>query len=383
MSSSGHTKEQENAFRKLAPTLNFSSLAKVYGNSYFTRLWIIQEITLSLNAMLAFKSWLISYDDFAMATVVPYSFLHTFATDSGSLTFSTLSRAWEIVSTKLVYTRKKNRDFLTDAELVAVNDDLWRLDWMNIKLLNLIDSIHNQCFDPQDQVYGLLSISNDDTDDIDLTADYSKSTSEVYTDLAKAYLVLKEIRILNHACLQRISQNTNISSPEARTSTAPLHETMPSWVPDWRVPRPYLALGGYKRPGFTAGFSLPTKVETVSKGATKLLIYGLGIDSVVYVRRPIEVNAAHTKLPPRYATHEPTRASISALQSFCESHYRNARVTEYATGEHILTAFVRTVTAVRTANAARTAKYASDYDQMLSRFPCSEAMAYLHISRYV
>ncbi|KAL8795921.1 MAG: hypothetical protein Q9195_001665 [Heterodermia aff. obscurata] len=343
---SGHTKAQEDAFKELASTLNFSTLAKLYSNPYFTRLWIIQEMTLSRCAVLIARLWSISYDEFAMATAVLHSFMQTFANDSGSLTYSTLSSAWEIVSTKLAYTRKKNHEVLTDAELAAVNDDLWRPDWMNVKLLDIIDSTDSQCSDPRDLVYGLLSLSNDDTNDIDLPTDYAKSTSEVYTDFAKAYLVLKEIRILNHAGLQRISQErANISSSDLNRSTSLLQEAMPSWVPDWRVSRAYLALGGYKRPGFTAGFSFPTQIETVPTKNTKILISGFQVDSVAHVRRPIDLNAAHTKLPPRYATHEPTRASISALQSFCESHYQNARMTEYATGEDILTAFARTVLA--------------------------------------
>ena len=343
---SGHTKAQEDAFKELASTLNFRALAKLYNNPYFTRLWIIQEIVLSLDAVLIAGLWSIAYNEFAMATAVLHSFLHTFANDSGSLTFSALSSAWDIVSTKLTFTRKKNKDFLSDAELAAANDDLWRPDWMNVKLLDIIDSTDSQCSDSRDQVYGLLSLSNDDTNDVDLTADYAKSTSEVYTDFAKAYLVMKEIRVLNHAGWQRISQErSRIGSAETHTSTSSLHENMPSWVPDWRVPRPYLALGGYKRPGFTAGFSLPTQIETVPMKTTKLLIFGFQIDSVAHLRRPIDVNAAHTNLPPRYATHEPTRASISALQAFCESHYQNVGIIEYATGEDILTAFARTVLA--------------------------------------
>ena len=47
----------------------------------------------------------------------------------------------------------------------------------------------------------------------------------------------------------------------------------------------------------------------------------------------------------RYETHEPTRASIAALQAFCESYYQDAGTKKYATGEDILTAFVRTVLA--------------------------------------
>lgn len=296
--------------------------------------------------MLISKLRSISYDEFAMATAVLHGFLQTLANDSGSLSYSTISGAWDIVSIKLVYTRKRNREFRTDAELAAVHDDLWRPDWMNVKLLDILDSTRSKCSDPRDLVYGLLSLSNDDTNDIDLTTDYAKSTSEVYTDLAKAYLVLKEIRILNLAGLQRIGQKrAKVSFPEAHTPTTPLQETMPSWVPDWEAPWPYLRLGGYKRSGFTAGSSIPKQIETVATNTTKILISGFQIDSVAHVRRPIDIDAAHTGLPPRYATHEPTRASISALQSFCESHYQDAGVTEYATGEDILTAFARTVLA--------------------------------------
>ena len=281
-----------------------------------------------------------------MATAVLNNFLHTFSTDSGSLTYTTLSSAWRIVMTKLVYTRKKDRDFLTDVELEAVNDDLWRPDWMSLKLLDMIDSITSECFDPRDRVYGLLSFNKDDLDDIDLTADYSKSTSEVYADFAKAYLVRKDIRILNLAGLQRITQtSTQNSALQIRTSANPSHDTIPSWAPDWRAGRPYMALGGSKRRGFTAGLSLPTHIETIPTNLTKILISGFQIDTIAHICRPVKVNAAHTNIPPRYETHEPTRASIAALQAFCVSHYQNAGMTEYATGEKILTAFVRTVLA--------------------------------------
>ena len=275
-----------------------------------------------------------------MATAVLHNLLHTFSTDCGSLELKTLSNAWDIVTIKLAYTKKQSRDVLTDAELAAVNDDLWRPDWMSLRLLDLIDTINSKCFDPRDQIYGLLSL---DSEDIDLTADYSKSTSEVYADFAKANLMQGHIRILNLAGLQRITQNRNPSSPlHAHTSSS---DNVPSWAPDWRVPKPYMALGGSNRPGFTAGFSLPKNIKTSSTKPTKMLISGIQIDTVAHVHRPINLDPAHAKLSACFSTHEPTRASIAALQSLCESHYQNAGITQYATGENVLTAFVRTVLA--------------------------------------
>lgn len=334
---------QEAAFKELAQTTNFSTLAELYSNPYFTRLWIIQEIALAQRAVLTVKSWSITYDEFAMATAVLHNLLHTFSTDCGPLEFKTLSNAWDIVTIRLAYIRKQNRDVLTDAELEAVNDDLWRPDWMSLRLLDILDTIHSGCSDPRDQIYGLLSLDNED---IDLTADYSKSTSEVYADFAKAYLVQGHIRILNLAGLQRIVQNRNLNSLlQAYTSVSPVYDTIPSWAPDWRVPKPYMAFGGSNRPGFTAGFSLPKHVETVPTNAAKILISGVQIDTVAHIRRPITLDPAHAKLPARFETHEPKRASIAALLAFCVSHYQNAGMTRYATGEDILTAFVRTVLA--------------------------------------
>ena len=72
---------------------------------------------------------------------------------------------------------------------------------MSLRLLDIIDTINSECFDPRDRIYGLLSLNKDDLNDIDLTVDSSKSTSEVYADFAKAYLVRKTIRILNLAGL--------------------------------------------------------------------------------------------------------------------------------------------------------------------------------------
>ena len=298
---------------------------------------------MSQKAVLTFKPWSITYDDFAMATAVLNNFQQTLAFDIGGLR---VGSAWDVIQVKLAYTRKQSRDMLTDAELEAVNDDLWRPDWMSLMLLDMVDSITSECLDPRDKIYGLLSLNKDDLNDIDLTADYSKSTSEVYTEFAKAYLVRKNTRILNRAGLQRMTQNsTQNSSLQTHMSATPLRDIIPSWAPDLREPRAYLALGGFNRPGFTAGFSLSTHIETVPSNSTKVLISGFQIDTVTHISRPVNTNAAHSGLRLRYETHEPTRASIAALQTFCESHYHDAGITKYATGEDILTAFVRTALA--------------------------------------
>lgn len=207
-----------------------------------------------------------------MGTAVLYNFQQTSAFDFGDLSVSSVRSAWDIISIELAYTRKQCQDMLTDAELEAVNDGLWRPDRMSLVLLDMVDSINSECLDPRGRIYGLLSLNKDDLNDIDLTADYSKSTSEVYTDFAKAYLVRRNIRILNRAGLQRKTQNPTENSPlQAHMAAIQLRDKLQSWAPDWREPRAYLTLGGFNRPGFTARFSLATHIETIPSNATRSL----------------------------------------------------------------------------------------------------------------
>ena len=110
-----------------------------------------------------------------MATAVLNNFNQTLAFEMGNL--GMIRSAWNVVSIKLAYTRKQSRDTLTNAELEDVNDDFWRPDWMLLMLLDMVKSITSESLDPRDQIYGLLSLHKDDLNDIDLTADYSKSTS--------------------------------------------------------------------------------------------------------------------------------------------------------------------------------------------------------------
>ena len=49
---------------------------------------------------------------------------------------------------------------------------------MSLMLLDMVDATASECLDPRDQIYGLLSLNKDDLNDIDLTADYSKSASK-------------------------------------------------------------------------------------------------------------------------------------------------------------------------------------------------------------
>ncbi|PMD33030.1 HET-domain-containing protein [Hyaloscypha variabilis F] len=79
-----------------------------------------------------------------------------------------------------------------------------------------------KCSDPRDRMFAMLSITNP-WDKVNIEADYSKTTEEVYRQFAVKHIVVRNNLDLLSAC-------------EVQTDHEFLHDPMPSWVPDWRRP---------------------------------------------------------------------------------------------------------------------------------------------------
>ncbi|KAI1455898.1 heterokaryon incompatibility protein-domain-containing protein [Annulohypoxylon moriforme] len=117
-----------------------------------------------------------------------------------------------------------------------VTDEFDAAEWQNIqKRLGLADTVAlyskrrfrfsnlrrqirtSKCSDPRDRIYGVMGQLRD-TDQIVFMPDYSKSVTEVYTDVTRKYIEhFNKLEILNQC--------------ELRPSSSYLE--LPSWVPDW------------------------------------------------------------------------------------------------------------------------------------------------------
>lgn len=82
-------------------------------------------------------------------------------------------------------------------------------------------SHHNQCFDPRDFIYGILSLAPAELQQA-LCVDYSSDTQSVYKDFFLTYSSLQ----------MRSDLLTCAGWPVAATETIP--RPWPSWIPDWR-----------------------------------------------------------------------------------------------------------------------------------------------------
>ena len=130
------------------PQIPWDIIRDICGNSYWTRLWIVQEIGLARSLRICWGRDHIEWDDFAsLCPVLP----------------NDLQKS---VAFQLVLQRQAR-------------------DGLSCFLKDLLDTCKGSlCLDPRDKVYGLLGLA-DDCREGSLTADYSKSLFDVYEDVVR------------------------------------------------------------------------------------------------------------------------------------------------------------------------------------------------------
>lgn len=84
------------------------------------------------------------------------------------------------------------------------------------------------CSDPRDRIYALLGLLYEDEKQLGIVPDYSKTTSELYQDVALRHITFFRSLELLHSCGR--------DDPEASPSNTTCSTSIPTWVPNWSVP---------------------------------------------------------------------------------------------------------------------------------------------------
>ena len=173
------------------PDTPWKSIRDLLGRPWFERLWIWQEVRLAKRAYIFCGDEGVPWESFrnGMTYLYGYNEIEGLA--------DLIERGYRI------------------ADYVAESSD--RLEWV------LDQTRSASCSDLRDKVFAVLNLASEH-DTGDLYADYSKSTEAVYQDVVLHYtLKLKSLDILTHC--------------ELRDDIGARARTMPTWVPDWSVPR--------------------------------------------------------------------------------------------------------------------------------------------------
>ncbi|KAI9710297.1 MAG: hypothetical protein M1820_002791 [Bogoriella megaspora] len=216
------------------------ALDAIFWRDWFSRVWIIQEISVSRGARITCGSFSMDYDDFNEAC-------HLIS--QRSLT--------AITHVDPLLPRSLGPFYYTLA--VGIQDPLSRL---------LPQARDKFASNSSDKVYALLGLASDGTDS-DLDPDYSLPASTVYKHVAQRTIELEQtLDILSH-----------VEDHRHRLSS-----DLPSWVPDWEVRPPAAALVPTLEADFAnATRGIPANNCTFSEDGSVLYVSGRVIDAADHI----------------------------------------------------------------------------------------------------
>jgi hypothetical protein len=188
--------------------VNLNSIVRLYNNSWFSRLWVVQEVALARESICVCGRYEIPWMDIARTSVwlqykIPQdhgtSRLHCAGIDNATIMWQYSERTYGL------YGPGQPRGF---------------------SLANLLaNSRHFDTSDPRDKVYGLIALTNWSMNGKNLPAEirpnYRKSPAETYRDATRLAIKEKEDLYI----LRYVFAPTDDSTEET--------STFPSWVPRW------------------------------------------------------------------------------------------------------------------------------------------------------
>ncbi|KAI2468564.1 heterokaryon incompatibility protein-domain-containing protein [Annulohypoxylon bovei var. microspora] len=182
---------------------SWQSLRRLFRQSWFTRVWIIQEVVLSREDPVIFCGlFRYPWDRLAWAA--------SWMRRNGYLRLPQIPN--EI----------QNVDTIANIRRCP---DLWRLD-----ALLVTTSVKCHATDPRDKVYALLGLAMESKAPNgiphDLMPDYRLEVWQVYTNVAK--FLLQEYKTLSS-----LTRTTGVIGDKSRAQRQQEFEQLPSWVPNW------------------------------------------------------------------------------------------------------------------------------------------------------
>ncbi|KAI1500785.1 heterokaryon incompatibility protein-domain-containing protein [Biscogniauxia marginata] len=228
---------------------HWCSVALLFGRTWFTRAWVIQEIVLAQSTIVLCGRHTLDWND--METMS-----HFLATRTSANIFKT--HLFKDHDAKPI-------SYKNPTKLKAIKDDKAG-DSGDVLLRCLIRCRTYDASNDHDKVYSLLGLVHKDQElPKILYPDYHRSVPQLYTDVTKYILKnAKDLHVLAHAEGDDFKQPKYISA-------------LPSWVPDWSVRAELgLRITNYKR--YQAAGDLPCFKEVQPGGC--LILRGAQLDVV-------------------------------------------------------------------------------------------------------
>lgn len=237
----------------------------------FERIWVVQEIVNAKYALLHCGNVVIDWDPLQMLLgyVRQVGLEHKIANPAGMHTVIQMAALREGKG-------NPNGHFRHDLPMI-------------------LDAVRNlKATITSDRVYGVLGLLSDPAEVQGIQVDYTKSTEEIFTDLAVDYLQRrKSLAFLPHCALS------------TRPRTVP-KLSLPSWVPDWTAPGWAEPFRTRAFPSRAAGNTVPQIIE-VNRAAGILGLKGRLLDKIRAVDYTAQVPEMEFAFPEVEATYPEDR----------------------------------------------------------------------------
>ena len=260
------------ALRGDNPISRWQHLKEIYTHSWFTRLWVHQEIALASKATVVGQHYSVSWDKLARLVIFLYERLDTrsLRLNQDSTVASWVTIVLELVQRDLMlrclhpwFRRQANTLHDRAKPFMDQLKDGFSVDFSLLELLKATRQY--KCFNPLDKVIAILGLVEDD---LGLQPSYTQTVSELFTKVTWA--IIQKQQSLEALCLAGIG-----STPEINSSD------FPSWVVDWRQDTEQPALLDYD--DYKAAFHLNNFSVDFCQASSTLAVSGIGIDSILMV----------------------------------------------------------------------------------------------------
>lgn len=290
----------------------WGSLDAIFWRPWFTRVWIIQELTVSKDALVICGDRSIPWADLAHAA--RFILQHS---------LTAITQVDPRPATKLEKFRQAYLTCKGDQPLLPL-------------LLEARDAFATN---DRDKVFALMGLSERDT--FSFVPDYSLSIEVVFIEFSKYHI-------------EKTGTLDILSAVEDHSYR--LKKKLPSWVPDWEVHPPGLALSSLDQySSWDASRHSGYQILVTFSSDNKILIAkGITIDTILHVSDSF---LEYTPFPgtardmvPHLRTEQAKRITLSLSDFFAQQRFRQwermARNNKQnPTNEDVLSSFVRTITA--------------------------------------
>ncbi|KAK1833447.1 heterokaryon incompatibility protein-domain-containing protein [Podospora conica] len=287
------------------PNASFCAIEcrKLLSRSYWTRMWVQQEVVLSPSPVICCGAEMVDWDTFE-ASIVFINLLKHHAIYGVASRYNFRQGMTNLdLQSSLTYgnfkednpdnelfpqwteSERKNYDTLSQGWTYDVGAlrrlrNRWLRDRASspdgLSLIRVISEAHagdirHQLSNHHDRVYGLVGMASDipRLERFGFQITYSLSCSESYANIARAIIMAGDVDLLAMSNINKL-------------------EKMPSWVPDWRTPM-HMPRGGYPwETKFCATRDLqgPSNISVHAEWDDPLVLEGCIIDQVIDTQQP-------------------------------------------------------------------------------------------------